>query len=122
MNRLVILLMALLNTFPSLVLIGILSGCAVLSMAMEVALDSQLIPNPDSMQTESNHKAYEPQVLTSNKDMIRIKYLAVSPNAEHEKVMEMINDHCDGSYIELYRVTEIGYDTVEAECTHDTDS
>jgi hypothetical protein len=65
MNRLVILLLALLNTFPSLVLLGILSGCAVLGMAIEVALDSQLIPNPDSMQTESNHKAYEPQVLTS---------------------------------------------------------
>jgi hypothetical protein len=122
MNRLVILLMALSNTFPSLVLLGILSGCTVLGMAMEVASDSQLIRNPDSMQTESDTNPYEPQVLTSNKDMIRIKYLAVSPNAEHEKVMEMINNHCDGSYIEIYRVNEIGYDTVEAECTHDTNS
>ena len=56
----------------------------------------------------------------SNKEMIRIKYLSVGPNAEHEQVKQLMSEHCDGAYIETSRVELSGYDTVEAECTHDT--
>jgi len=55
----------------------------------------------------------------SNKDMIQIKYLSVGPNAEHEQVKQLMSDHCHGAYIETSRVELRGYDTVEAECTHD---
>ena len=122
MLRTALVIMTLSNMFLSLVLLGMVSGCTVLGMATEVALDSQLIPNPDSMQNEPRHNYYEPTILSSTGDMIRIKYLDVGPNAQHEQVMQLMIDHCDGSYIETYRVNETGYTTVEAECTHDTDS
>jgi hypothetical protein len=54
--------------------------------------------------------------------MIRIKYLSVGPNAEHEKVTQLIFDHCDGTYIETNRVELRGLATVDAECTHGTES
>ena len=49
-------------------------------------------------------------------DMIRIKYLSVGPRAEHEQVIQLISDHCDGSYIETSRVELHGWTTVEAAC------
>jgi hypothetical protein len=57
-------------------------------------------------------------ILYSTKDWIRIKYLSVGPNAEHEKVIQLIFEHCDGTYIETVRAELRGYTTVEAECTH----
>jgi hypothetical protein len=95
------------------VLLGILSGCQAL-------VELELIPEPypDPLQTGKNH--YKPIILTSTKDMIQIKYLSVGPNAQHEKVLQLIFDHCDGAYIETSREELRGYTTVEAECTHDT--
>jgi hypothetical protein len=101
-------------------LILTLSGCAVIGDV--VLLSAVSPPNPDSMQNEPRHNYYEPTILSSTGDMIRIKYLDVNSNAQHEQVMQLMIDHCDGSYIEISRVNEEGWTTVEAECTHDTDS
>jgi len=88
--------------FLSLLLLGILSGCW--------SRDKK----------RQNH--YEPIILTSNEDMIRIRYLDVNSNAQHDQALQLIIDHCGGSYIETTRMNETGYTTVEAECTHDTNS
>ena len=52
----------------------------------------------------------------------RIKYLSVGPNAEHEQAMQLIFEHCDGTYTELNRVDLRGYTTVDAECALGTES
>jgi hypothetical protein len=105
--------------FLCLVLLGILSGCTVLDV-----VTIAMIPSPDadpySHRTGKNH--YEPIILTSNEDMIRIKYLSLGPNAEHELVTQLIFDHCDGTYIETNRVELRGYTIVDAECTHAAES
>jgi hypothetical protein len=41
-------------------------------------------PDPEPWHTGKNY--YEPIILTSNKDMIQIKYFSVGRNAEHRKV------------------------------------
>ena len=101
----------------SLVLLGLLSGCSIVDV-----VNVAMIPPPDegpySHRTGKNH--YKPVILTSNEDMIRIKYLSVGPNAEHEQVKQLMSEHCHGAYIETSRVELRGYDTIEAECTHDT--
>jgi hypothetical protein len=61
-------------------------------------------------------------ILASSKGRISVKYLNVGPNAEHEQVVHLISEHCDGTYIETNRAKIRGYTTVEAECTHDTES
>ena len=106
----------------SLVLYGLLSGCA--SVADAVFLGSIVAPggqpDPEPWKTGKNH--YEPIILASNEDMIRIKYLSTGPNAEHEQVKQLMFDHCHGAYIETSREELRGYDTVEAKCTHGTKS
>ena len=109
----------LLKLTISLVLCGLLSGCFVLPPLEDLYREAKL-DSPELYRTGKNH--YEPIVLASNKDMIRIKYLSVGSNAEHEQVKQLISDHCDGAYIETSRVELRGYDTVEAECTHGTES
>ncbi len=113
-----------LTPFLCLVLLGVLSGCAgglegvffpLEDLAHEAYMDS-----PDYYRTGKNH--YEPVILYSTKDWIRIKYLSVGPNAEHEKVIQLIFEHCDGTYIETIRAELRGYTTVEAECTPGTES
>ena len=112
--------------FLCLVLFGVLSGCSSLvleAIGPEIIVASlwALDPgSPDSHRTGKNH--YEPVTLTSNEDMIRIKYLSVGPNAEHEQVTQLIFDHCDGTYIETNRVELRGYTTFGAECTHGAES
>ena len=114
----------------SLVLYGLLSGCVIKEghvldiyditrLATEPAVEAAVNKprDPYSHRTGKNH--YEPVILTSNEDMIRIKYLSIGPNAEHEQVKQLMSDHCHGAYIETSRVELRGYDTVEAECTHD---
>ena len=100
----------------SLVLYVLLSGCEIVTVAMIPSPDA----DPNSHRTGKNY--YEPVILTSNEDMVRIKYLNVGPNAEHEQVTQLISDHCDGAYIETNRVVLRGYTTVDAECTHGTES
>ena len=95
----------------SLVLLGLLSGCVYIPL-----------PSPDQYARQSKTNHYDPIVLTSNEDMIRIKYLSVGPNAQHDEVLKLIADHCDDSYIETSREDVQGWVTVEAECTHGTDS
>lgn len=65
---------------------------------------------------------YEPIVLSSNEVRIQIKYLTVNSNAMHEEVVELIKDHCDGSYNETSRQVREGWTTVDAECTKNTDN
>ena len=114
----------------SLLLFGLLSGCVndgalvvdpyeLVGIALGPAIEAGVNKprDPYSHRTGKNH--YEPEILASNKEMIRIKYLSVGPNAEHEQVTQLIRDHCDGAYIETSRVELRGYDTVEAECTHE---
>ena len=106
----------------SLVLCGLLSGCVPIAMLFtDVAASAAVgaIAQPDSEPWNTGKNHYEPIILTSNEDMIRIKYLSVGPNAEHGQVTQLISDHCDGAYIETSREELRGYDTVEAECTHD---
>ena len=97
----------LLIMFLSLLLLGILSGCS-------------LRDKIKASKKRPNH--YEPIILTSNEDMIRIKYLDVNSNAQPEQALQLIIDHCGSSYIETTRMNETGYTTVEAECTHGTNS
>jgi len=109
--------------FLCLVLLGVLDGCVgyidptiiLQDVAHEANMDS-----PDYYRTGKNH--YEPVILASNESMVRIKYLSVGPNAEHEQVNQLIFDHCDGNYIETNRVELRGYTTVDAECTHGAES
>jgi hypothetical protein len=61
-------------------------------------------------------------ILVSNENMVRVKYLSVGPNAEHEQVIQLIIKHCDGAYIETNRVELRGYTIVDAECTLGTES
>ena len=103
----------------SLVLYGLLSGCSIVDV-VNVAMIPPPDEGPDSHRTGKNH--YEPVILYSTKDWIRIKYLSVGPNAEHEQVKQLMSEHCHGAYIETSRVELRGYDTVEAECTHGTES
>ena len=104
----------LLKSFLCLVLPGILSGCTTLDV-VTVAMMPSPDADPYSHRTGKNH--YEPIILTSNEDMIAIKYLSEGPNAEHEEVKQLIFDHCDGAYIETNRAELRGYTTVEADCT-----
>ena len=113
------------TSFLCLLLLGALSGCSVLA---EVTIEALTIlpiggsdPDPpNSHRTGKNH--YEPVILSSNENMVRINYLSVGPNAEHEQVTQLISDHCDGTYMETNRVELRGYTTVDAECTHGTES
>ena len=104
-------LRTLLNPLPGFVLLGLLSGCEVVSQALIFA---DLPPYGEPSKAGRNY--LEPTVLTSNRDMIRIKYLSVSPRAKHEQVTQLMNDHCNGSYIETSRVELHGWTTVDAEC------
>ena len=116
----------------SLVLLGLLSGCVYVAVLTAAELAGQAVGqavetaviasatkprDPYSHRTGKNH--YEPVILTSHEDMIRIKYLSIGSNAEHEQVKQLMSDHCHGAYIETSRVELRGYDTVEAECIHD---
>ena len=103
----------------SLVLLGLLSGCLALA---SVAADASYGVYRATQKIRATQKKYEPIIMTSNENKIRIKYRSVGSKAEHEQVKQMMSDHCGGSYIETYRVHETGYTTVEAECTLDTDS
>ena len=110
----------------SLVIYGLLTCCAEIGIMMVGEIAPAVIAgsvgksDPEPWRTGKNY--YNPIVLASNKDMIRIKYLSVGPNAEHEQVKQLMFDHCHGAYIETSRVELRGYDTVEAECTHGTES
>jgi len=113
--------------FLCLVLLGVLSGCAGVGVGLEGIffpledlVDDARKDSPDYYRTGKNH--YKPVILTSSENMIRIKYLSVGPNAEHEQVTQLIFDHCDGTYIETNRVELRGYTIVDAECTHGAES
>ena len=93
----------LLIMFLSLLLLGILSGCSLRDKIMK---------------SKKRQNQYEPIILTSDENMIRIKYLDVNSNAQNEQALQLIIDHCGGSYNETTRMNENGYTTVEAECDH----
>lgn len=102
----------------SLILPGVLSGCIAADMAgsigKEIWAEDAQPPENGSWKSKTNY--YEPTVVTSTGEMIRIRYLDVNQNARHEQVKQLIIDHCNGSYNETYRVNESGWTTVEAEC------
>ena len=93
----------LLIMFLCLLLVGLLSGCSFFGDKKKAS------------KKRRNH--YEPIILNSSGDMIRIKYLDVNSYAQPEQALQLVADHCDGSYIETDRVSETGYTTVEAKCT-----
>ena len=101
-------------SFLCVVLLKILPGCTLATIAADVALLTPSLPDSKSHRTGKNH--YEPVILYSTKGWIRIKYLSVGPNAEHDKVVQLIIEHCDGNYTETIRAELRGYTTVEAEC------
>jgi hypothetical protein len=116
-----------------LALYGLLSGCVIegalvvdphelIGRAIGPAVVAVVTKPHDPYPYRTGKNLYEPEILTSNEDMIRIKYLSVGPNAEHEQVKQLMFDHCHGAYIETSRVELRGRDTVEAECTHGTGS
>ena len=90
-------------------------------MGVQVAELATIVPNPDTLQNEPRHNYYEPTILASNLDMIRVKYIDVNSYAQHEEALQLIRKHCGASYTETYRAKIKGYTIVEAECTHDTD-
>ena len=94
----------------SLVLLGLLSGCGVLA---NMAADASY-----AIYT-ATQKNYEPIIMTSSENKIKIKYRSVGSKAEHEQVKQLMSEHCNGAYVETSRTELGGYDTVEAECTHD---
>lgn len=102
----------------SLVLLGLLSGCILAN----VAADAAYAVSRATQKNRATQNSYEPIIMTSNENKIRIKYRSVGSKAEHEQVKQMMSDHCDGSYIETDRVQHIGYTHVEAECLHETNS
>ena len=111
--------------FLCFVLLGVLSCCASAGAGLEgvffpledLAVEARK-DSPDYFRTGKNH--YKPVILDSSESFIRIKYLSVGPNARHEQVKQLMSEHCHGVYIETSRVELRGYDTVEAECTHDS--
>jgi hypothetical protein len=113
----------LLTPFLCLVLLEILSGCTIVEILDDVLYTASVTAqprDPNSHRTGENH--YEPKILASNKDWITVKYLSVGPNAEHEQVVQLITEHCDGNYTETNRAELRGYTTVESECTHGNES
>jgi hypothetical protein len=113
--------------FLCIVLLGVLSGCASGGFGLEGVFfpledlaDEARRDSPDYYRTGKNH--YKPVILTTNENNIRIKYLSVGPNAEHEQVKQLMSEHCHGAYTETSRVELRGYDYVEAECNHGTES
>ena len=104
----------------SLVLYGLLSGCMLVEVLPGLGIVPTSQPDPEPWRKGKNH--YEPIILKSDKDMIRIKYLSAGASAGHEQVTQLMSEHCHGAYIETSRVELRGYDTVEAECTHGTES
>ena len=102
----------ILKLIISLVLYGLLSGCFFLA---NVAADASYAVY------SATQKNYEPIIMTSNENKIRIKYRSVGSKAEHEQVKQLMSEHCQGDYVETSRTELKGYDTVEAECTHDTE-
>jgi len=113
--------------FLCLVLLGVLSGCASVGSGLEGVFfpledlwNEARKDSPEYYRTGKNH--YKPVILTFSESVIRIKYLSLGPNAEHEQVTQLIFDHCDGAYIETNRVELRGYTIVDAECTHGVES
>lgn len=104
-------------------LLGVLSGCGstlAIVAASAVPYGVPLPSDPEPWRTGKNY--YEPVVLASNENNIKIKYLSVGPNAEHEQVKQLMSEHCRGAYVETSRVELRGYDTVAAECTRGTET
>jgi len=109
------------NLFLCLALLGALSGCQAViwpleTLGLDLANEAKA-RSPDSLGEGKNQ--YEPVILTSNKNAIRIKYLNVGPYAQHEQVTQLIIEHCNGNYTEANRVDLRGYTTIDAECIPD---
>jgi hypothetical protein len=109
--------------FLCIVVLGVLSGCAGIGTGLEGIFipledlaDEAKKDSPKYYRTGKNH--YKPVILTYSDNSIRVKYLSVGPNAEHEQVTQLIFEHCDGTYIETNRVELRGHTIVEAECTY----
>ena len=103
----------------SLVLFGVLSSCEFIPLA---ATAIAVVPTPSSEPGTPQPNHFKPEVLTSNEDMIVIKYRSVGPNVEHERALQLISDHCNDSYIETSRKELSGWITIEADCSHGDDS
>ena len=103
------------NTLVVILLFALLSGCQFVGGVVEVA--HLPIPTNPPEPNESKTNYYEPVVLSSNEEAISIKYLTVNSNAMHGEVIRLIEENCDGSYVEISRQEIEGWTTMEAECT-----
>lgn len=61
-----------------------------------------------------NH--YEPYIVVAIGNTITVKYLDVNSLAQPDQALDLIIDHCNGSYTESDRQTTSGWTTIEAEC------
>jgi len=101
----------------SLVLLGLLSGC----FAADVALITVTVVPVPPLGDRAEYEPLPPKVKSSTDQTITVKYRSVGPDVQHDEAMQLITDHCNGSYIEISRVNMSGWLTVEAQCTHSTD-
>ncbi len=106
----------MLKNFTLIALMFILSGCLAADIAL---LTATVVPVPVSDRAE--YEPMPPKVIASTDDSITVKYRSVGPDVQHDEAMQLIIDHCDGSFVETNRVNMSGWLTVEAECTDDAD-
>ena len=99
------------------VLLGLLSGC----LAADVALITVSVVPVPPLGDRAEYEPLPPKVKSSTDQTITVKYRSVGPDVQHDEAMQLITDHCNGSYIEISRVNMSGWLTVEAQCTHNTD-
>ena len=100
-------------------LMFILSGCLAADLAL---LAVTVVPFPISVSVRGEYEPMPPKVIASTDDSITVKYRSVGPDVQHDEAMQLIIDHCDGSFVETNRVNMSGWLTVEAECTDDADT
>ena len=97
--------------------IVIISGC----FAADVALITVSVVPVPPLGDRAEYEPLPPKVKSSTDQTITVKYRSVGPDVQHDEAMQLITDHCNGSYIEISRVNMSGWLTVEAQCTHNTD-
>jgi hypothetical protein len=106
-----------LKNFTLIALMFILPGCLAADIAL---LAATVVPVP--LGNRAEYEPMPPKVITSTDDRITVKYRSVGPDVQHDEAMQLITDHCEGSFVETNRVNMSGWLTVEADCTEDADT
>jgi len=98
-----------------IMLLGLLSGCEVLAFVTTEVYATESVYR-DPTYTGVNH--YEPVIINSDNETIRVKYLDINSYAQPEKAVQLIEDHCDGPFVETNREKNGGMTIIEARCTN----